>query len=151
MVIDEKNETVRLAHHTVQQFFLSLSNHQSALTLPFHFSLAEADLEAEEICLAYLSFSDFEGQISTLRPENTTQVDTLSLPAAILEKTTSKLGLNFGVSKLFNFANYLRTGQFSWKTPKLININFSKFAKLKVQPPQKMQKKYIFLDYATQN
>ena len=151
VIIDERDNTVRLAHHTVQQFLLNLPDHQSAIAAPFHFRLPEADLEAGEICVAYLSFSDFERQISTLRPQNAMPIITLPLPAAILERTTSKVGLTFGVSRLFNFAHYLRTGQFSEDTEKRMNIDFSRFAKLKVSPPQKMQEKYLFLAYAVEN
>lgn len=151
VVIDEKDDTVRLAHHTVQQFLVNLPNHQSVIAAPFHFRLEEADVEAGEICVAYLSFSDFERQISTLRPGNTMPVITLPLPAAILDRTTSKLGLNYGVSRLFNFAHYLRTGQYSQGTEKTMNMNFSKFAKLRVEPPQKMREKYLFLNYAIEN
>lgn len=148
VVIDEWDDTVRLAHHTVQQFLLDRPKHQSALATPFHFQPREADLEAGEICVAYLSFSDFERQISTLRPDNAIPIVTLPLPAAILERTTSKVGLNFGASRLFNLAYYLWTGRFSQEKEKFINIDFSQFAKLKVQPPQKMQEKYLFLNYA---
>lgn len=151
VILDEKDDTVRLAHHTVQQFLLNLPDHQSALASPFHFRLPEADLEAGKICIAYLSFSDFERQISTLRPQDAMPVIALPLPAAILERTTSKIGLTFGVSRLFNFAHYLRTGQYSQEAEKTINIDFSKYAKLKVEPPQKMQEKYLFLNYAIEN
>lgn len=148
VVIDEKDDTVRLAHHTVQQFLLNLPDHQSAIAIPFHFRLSEANLEAGEICVAYLSFSDFERQISTLHPHNVMPVINLPLPAAILGRTTSKLGLNFAVSRLFNFAHYLRTGE---ATEETASIDFSKFAKLKVPPPEKLQEKYLFLTYAIEN
>lgn len=151
VVVDERDDTIRLAHHTVQQFLLNLPEHQSAIATPFHFQLSEADSEAGEICVAYLSFADFERQISTLRPDNAMPVVTLPLPTAILERTTSKVGLNFGVSRLFKFAHYLRTGQHSEESEKTVDINFSKYAKVKVQPPQKMQEQYLFLSYAIEN
>lgn len=151
VVIDKNDDTVRLAHHTVQQFLLQLPDHQSAIAIPFHFRLSEADLEAGEICVAYLSFSDFERQISTLHPDDAMPIITLPRPAAILERTTSQLGFNSGVSRLFNFACYLRTGQCSQETEKTTSIDFSKFAKLKVPPPQKLQEKYLFLNYAIEN
>ena len=148
VVIDEEDDTVRLAHYTVQQFLLSLPDHQSAMTIPFHFRLQEADLEAGEICVAYLSFRDFERQVSTVKPHYAMPVISLSSPAAILGRTTSKVGLNFAVSRLFSFAHYLRTGHFSKET---ISFDFSKLAKLKVSPSPQLQEKYRFLHYAIEN
>lgn len=151
VMIDEKNDTVRFAHHIVQQFLVQLSNYQSTITAPFHFRFSKADLEAEKICVAYLSFSDFERQIFTLRPGNAMPIIILLLPAAILKRASFIMNLNYELSRLFNFAHFFRTDQFSQKTEKTMNMNLSKFAKLKVEPPEKMQKKYFFLNYAIEN
>lgn len=61
--LNEDDDTVRLAHHTVQQFLLKPPTQDSIPA--FHFQLSQANIEAGEICIRYLSFSDFETQITT--------------------------------------------------------------------------------------
>src|SRR6266536_1465622 len=63
VVYDKGDETVRLAHYTVQQFLISRSLKPGGDILQF--SLNDADRWVGEVCVAYLSFSDFETQLST--------------------------------------------------------------------------------------
>lgn len=59
--LDETDKTVRLAHHSVRKFLLEAPTQDS---IPkFHFELNQANIEAGELCVAYLSFSDFERQL----------------------------------------------------------------------------------------
>jgi hypothetical protein len=61
---DRDDGTVTLVHPTVQQFLWNTPT-TSYWTYPstFHFDRGKADLEIGEICVAYLSFSDFETQL----------------------------------------------------------------------------------------
>jgi hypothetical protein len=61
---DRDDGTVTLVHPTVQQYLWNTPT-TSYWTYPstFHFDPGKADLEIGEICVAYLSFSDFETQL----------------------------------------------------------------------------------------
>jgi Ankyrin repeats (3 copies) len=67
LVFDTDDRTIRLAHYTVQQFLLS----ESARSERFRIRQLEAEIEVGEICVAYLSFSDFETQITKFKPKIT--------------------------------------------------------------------------------
>lgn len=61
IIIDEVTQNVQLAHYTVQQYLLQ---DQSSTRSFFCNTLKEAHIQVGYICLAYLSFSDFEQQIT---------------------------------------------------------------------------------------
>ena len=146
VIFDEDDKTVRLAHHTVQQFLLRPPMKDS---IPeFHFQLSQADVEAGETCVAYLSFSDFETQITTLEPSNLLLASAIPGPAAILDRTTSTLGLRDVTIGIFKFTQYIRTGSTRQQMP---NFDLGKFVKLRKQPQPKLREKYCFLDYAIKN
>ena len=66
IIKDEADETVHFAHHTVRQY---LTGGLTTKVDPFfEISLENADLFAGKICVAYLSFSDFETQITANKP-----------------------------------------------------------------------------------
>jgi hypothetical protein len=65
VVFDTDDRTIRLAHYTVQQFLLS----DSTKSRRFHFRQSEAELEVGEICVAYLSFPEFETQMTRFKPK----------------------------------------------------------------------------------
>lgn len=65
VVIDRENGAVRLAHYTVQQFLLSLPVDMSLAGL--HIDLPTATVQIGEACITYLSFSDFETQVTRRR------------------------------------------------------------------------------------
>jgi hypothetical protein len=58
VVVDEETQLVQLAHHTVQQYLLQ------PYCRPFQFTIRDANVMAGEFCVAYLSFSNFESQIT---------------------------------------------------------------------------------------
>ena len=146
VIFDEDDKTVRLAHHTVQQFLLGPPVKDS---IPeFHFQLPQADVEAGETCVAYLSFSDFETQITVSEPSNLLLVSSMPGPAAILDRTTSTLGLRDVTIGIFKFTQYIRTGSTRQQMP---NFDFGKFVKLRRQPQPNLREKYLFLDYAIKN
>lgn len=60
VVIDEDTENVQLAHYTVEQYLLG---QRRTIPSPFHIAREEANFLVGELCVAYLSFTDFESQI----------------------------------------------------------------------------------------
>lgn len=66
IIKDEDDETVHFAHHTVRQYLTGgLTTKEDSL---FEISVENADILAGQTCVAYLSFSDFETQITTTTP-----------------------------------------------------------------------------------
>ena len=66
IIKDEDDDTVHFAHHTVRQYLTGgLTTNVGPL---FEVSVVNADITAGQICVAYLSFSDFETQITSTRP-----------------------------------------------------------------------------------
>jgi ankyrin repeat protein len=58
VVADEETQVIQLAHHTVQQYLLQQDGS------PFQFTIRDANVMAGEFCVAYLSFADFESQVT---------------------------------------------------------------------------------------
>ncbi|KAF2995372.1 hypothetical protein E8E13_003624 [Curvularia kusanoi] len=61
-LLDEEENTVTFAHHTVKQFFSSM--HWSTDELSPFVSLKSSEETVGHLCLVYLSFSDFETQVA---------------------------------------------------------------------------------------
>jgi hypothetical protein len=64
VISDEEDLQVQFVHHTVKEFLLS--KHYTEETKRFHFQLPQVDHFAGEICVTYLSFSDFERQVAVV-------------------------------------------------------------------------------------
>jgi ankyrin repeat protein len=143
LVVFDDDRTVRLAHHSVQQFLLESPTKDS---LPeFHFQRLKASVEAGEICVTYLSFSDFETQITISRPNNLREAPG---PAAILDSIASPLGIRYVTSSIFKLGRYMRTGRVEQQP---LTFDLAKLAKLKKPPPPSLGEKYHFLNYAIEN
>ena len=65
VIFDKETRAVRLAHYTVQQFLLSPPVDYSLANL--HMDLSTATVQLGEACITYLSFSDFETQLTRRR------------------------------------------------------------------------------------
>ena len=65
LVRDKEDGTVRFAHHTVQQYLLSAPAIGTRFQIP---PRSEAEAFVGEICVTYLSFSDFETQVALRTP-----------------------------------------------------------------------------------
>jgi hypothetical protein len=63
VVCDDEDETVRFAHHTVLQYLCDAQNDHGQFFPATKFDSAAVDDYIGQICLAYLSFADFETQI----------------------------------------------------------------------------------------
>ncbi len=67
--MDKKDKVVQFAHRTVLQLCLSEMVRKSQGLDPFHLRLAEASCYIGELCVASLSFSDFETAMISRWPE----------------------------------------------------------------------------------
>jgi hypothetical protein len=74
VIINEETMTLQLAHYTVEQYLLTRS---APIGSPTRFSLQQAEIAAAEVCLAYLSFTDFEIQISTYVDDTTANMSAI--------------------------------------------------------------------------
>jgi ankyrin repeat protein len=61
VTLDDEDDLIQFAHHTVKQFLLSKP--YSAATAEFHFRAAEIDHAAGEACVTYLNFKNFQRQL----------------------------------------------------------------------------------------
>jgi hypothetical protein len=67
VVYNSSDDTVTFAHHTVQQFLFSpLPRTSELVSKLIHIDPDQFNKELGEICIAYLSFSDFETQLVNL-------------------------------------------------------------------------------------
>ncbi|MCJ1267662.1 hypothetical protein MMC22_007548 [Lobaria immixta] len=144
VAVNKEDETVRLAHHTVQKFLLEPP--QRAVEF-FHIPLPQADREVGEICVAYLSFSDFETQIAVSN-RKILPVGSIPEPMSIGKQVTSQSRLNNVASSMFQVQNCFRS-----RTPLLqpMDFDFSRFAKLRMPPSQTLHEKYRLLGYVVQS
>ena len=67
--VDMEDRTIRFVHHTVLQFLFSTEQ----ISPIFHFSQAQAHCFVGEMCVVYLSFSDFETSLTHRPPERKVQ------------------------------------------------------------------------------
>ena len=67
MTRDMEEGTVHFAHHTVRQYLLSDAANQRKPC--FYYTIEQAELDVGEMCLTYLSFSDFCTQIQVRNPD----------------------------------------------------------------------------------
>jgi hypothetical protein len=72
VVADEETQVIQLAHHTVQQYLLQQDGS------PFQFTIKDANVMAGEFCVAYLSFANFESQITRYAENKNTDILALS-------------------------------------------------------------------------
>lgn len=82
MIVDEDDQSVQLAHYTVQQFLLTSVDDATQLSFRFQFDREEAERYIGETCVIYLSFNDFETQIT--RYKNRTKAHMEVIERALL-------------------------------------------------------------------
>lgn len=145
VVIDDEDKTVRLVHHTVQQFLLEPLQRQ-ALEF-FQICPRRGDIELGEICVAYLSFSDFETQIA-ISNHQSLPLSRLPEPRKVLEHVSSQPGSSNLSSSIFQVISRVRYDK-QWSKP--TDFDLSKFLKLKTAPSRTLQERYLLLDYVIQN
>ncbi|KAL9610656.1 MAG: hypothetical protein Q9167_004665 [Letrouitia subvulpina] len=144
IVLNEEDDTVRLAHHTFRQLLLEQPQHLAIEN--FHIPLPEADIEVGEICVAYLSFSDFESQV-TISNRQALPMSRMLEPMTIMEQVMFPSRLNNVATLILQVRNYLRPHS---SLPQSLDFDLSRFAKLRISPSHELQHKYALLHYVIQ-
>ncbi|KAH8154666.1 uncharacterized protein LAJ45_01195 [Morchella importuna] len=138
IIYDSQEHTIRFAHYSVQQF---LSAPDSLNTIPeFHFSQAEADIEAGRICMTYLNFSAFQVAVATYNNLSKEETRLLQLPPTQW------------VPQIANFSGNHPT---LWNLFKGISgsgtdaptINFNEYLRYVEKPSKNLMDGYKLLDY----
>ncbi|KAI9881273.1 MAG: hypothetical protein M1830_005559 [Pleopsidium flavum] len=140
IILDEEEQVVQFAHHTVQQFFLSSSSTASNI---FHFQFSEVNHEAGEVCVTYLNFNDFKKQLVRF-PGTRPSLE----PKAILKASLSA-GLNKNISRswsrLGRLWGYKTIGNHNLLRQLQDGAGFKDLGSLR-----KLQTHYPFLAYASE-
>ncbi|RDW62396.1 hypothetical protein BP6252_11829 [Coleophoma cylindrospora] len=138
-MVDEETGVVQLAHYTVQQYLL---DPKRALRSGFALNLEDGDCNIGRICVAYLSFSDFETQI-------TRHIDTITPGFAAMERAMASQSLmpNYNPgSKVVKAVKHLRG-----RKPKPLNIEFTRYIPKSNPPTVDLIQKYCLLSYVANN
>ncbi|ERF71485.1 hypothetical protein EPUS_00474 [Endocarpon pusillum Z07020] len=142
IVVDEEDEVVQFAHHTVQQYLLEKPLEKRLSE--FHFQLQDADLEVGESCVTYLNFNDFKTKLIR-RPKFQAPIT----PSAILETALGYRAESTVATSLFQSV-VSRRRQKTTKVDvaqKLACYGEGNNENL----PGKLQLEHPFLDYASEN
>lgn len=138
MIIDEDDQSVQLAHYTVQQFLLSSPDDDvSPLSFRFQFDREEAEQYVGETCVIYLSFNNFETQIT--RYKNQTKAHMEVIERALLGSESIVQG-GLIESTVVLLSKFLRP-QFRYKPS---SINFAQYIP---QASRGLRSKYGLLGY----
>ncbi|KAB8291562.1 hypothetical protein EYC80_006363 [Monilinia laxa] len=143
VVIDEDTEEVQLAHYTVEQYLLHTQN--SALSY-FHTTRENSNCELGKVCIAYLSFTDFETQITMYR-------DWVTPNMMVIEKamTTHSLTLHaHHGSSIPSKATKAILSMRKQHEHTNLNINYSRIIP-KFQSASETREKYRILSYVKDN
>ena len=134
-VYHERDSTVRLAHHTVEKFLVQHKRDRP-----------QTDARIGEICLTYLSFSDFETQVTSIK----NQQDLIG-PQSARRSSLSLLLQSLGISNVvYDFI--IRS--FNWNSESsLPDVNYRELTRRyrKNPLPDSLAQKYQLLDYVTGN
>jgi hypothetical protein len=142
IVIDENENSVQIAHYTVEQHLLNEDECKPPL---LHFTRAQANIEVGKVCVSYLSFPDFELQLTQY--ENTTTSNLAALEDAV--RTQSMLPPNSQTAKIVKTLKWFR-GSPETST----NIQFDRYVAggLKWRKPAvSLKSKYHLLSYVAEN
>lgn len=144
IVLDDDDQTVSFAHHTVQQFLHSKPKNDQMKD--FHFQPVEADSLAGQVCVTYLSFTDFETQITTVTPERRVEPSELLGPDII-----GGMPKILGIGKyLFSIPYRLLGGNYEDQS---LDMDVIKLLKPQPKKPlaSTMTEKYRLLNYVVRN
>ena len=144
LIVVDEDDSIRFAHHTVLQFILTKSNQVD--TGSHHcFDIRIANNLVAGTCIAYLSFSDFETQL-TLRPREKKPRDAGILNNGAMAQVSETLGLGALGSALFNIPYLLRGGSPNAKGSEINHAFFKKPPKREALAPA-LAEKYRLLTY----
>ena len=146
ILLDEIDDTVRFAHHTVQQFLFG-EPIKSSLG-DFHFLRNDAELYTGLICMTYLLFSDFESQVMLRKTPKMMLFDALPSPAMVLERTTHEIGLrNSILQRVFVLGKLHRTVAMG---KRMTDFDIVKHTVIRLPAPS-LREKYVLLDYGVEH
>ncbi len=141
VTIDEEDNSVRFAHHSVRDYLCS--DCSDPYTQRFHFKIPEVNQHVGEVCVSYLDFTDFKRELTKapkpIAAPNPKQIAAASLSSAP-DPSISRLG-----SKLNKL--WIR------KQESRVNVSALRFATMmhRAGEIQELERKYIFLNYASQH
>lgn len=135
VVFHERDNTVRLAHHTVGQFLDEKKSHHS-----------KTDVRIGKICLTYLGFSDFETQVISVK-KNQDHFGAQPSRQAGFPLVPQVLGLGNGVYD-FRLGLYNRNNRRS-----IPDVNYDELMRRygKRPLPESLTRKYCLLNYVIEN
>jgi hypothetical protein len=142
IVIDDNENSVQIAHYTVEQHLLKEDGCKPPL---LHFTRAQANIEVGKVCVGYLSFSDFELQLTQY--EDTTTSNLAALEDVV--RTQSMLPPNSQTAKLVKTLKWFR-GSPETST----NIQFDRYVAgglKRRKPAVSLKSKYRLLSYVAEN
>jgi hypothetical protein len=140
ILIDEETQNVQLAHYTVQQYLLHRSAAKSNV---FHIIRKKADLEIGELCVAYLSFTDFETQVTKFS-------DTITPGLTALEEVVGTRPL-IPSTVMINLMKVLARLRGAQHTPTNIQYNRQINIHNGSTPPMPLSAKFSLLPYIVEN
>jgi hypothetical protein len=142
IVIDDDENSVQIAHYTVEQHLLKEDGCKPPL---LHFTRAQANIEVGKVCVRYLSFSDFELQLTQY--DDTTTSNLAALEDVV--RTQSMLPPNSQTAKLVKTLKWFR-GSPETST----NIQFDRYVTSGLKwrkPAVSLKSKYCLLSYVAEN
>ena len=141
--VDPEDRTIRFVHHTVLQFLFSTEE----ISPIFHFSQAQAHCFVGEMCVVYLSFSDFETSLTQRPPERKVQ-DAAIFQAGAMSTIPRVLGIG---RSLFHVAYRLYGGKQATAGPPIDHdrlLNSAHKPMKSIEPVSSMlARKYRLLHY----
>ena len=141
--LDVEDKTIRFVHHTVLQFLFTTEE----ISPIFHFSQAQAHSFVGEMCVVYLSFSDFETSLTHPPPQRKVRDAAVLQPRAM---STIPTILGFGRS-LFRAAYWYYGGKQGTTGPTIDQDKLFSTQHKSVKPIEPVSsvlaRKYRLLDY----
>jgi hypothetical protein len=141
VLIDEETQNVQLAHYTVQQYLL---DHRRMTSSFFKTTREAANFDAGKLCVAYLSFTDFESQLvkhhDDVRP-NFAVLENVVATQTLLPPNSTGASLAKVIMRLRDFRHSPTDIDF----PHHINVH------KKRAPTAKLRTKFSFLSYVAEN
>ena len=139
VTVDEEHLTVQYAHHSVRQHFLT-QDYTRAQDI-YHTSAEEANDRLGQVCVTYLSFSDFEMQLAQSRQ---LRLNAASIPHEIIQRALPSR------SKTSSIA--LKLLRKSRKAPAIDISGRVEISAIRNELPRSPEySRHHFLDYAQQN
>ena len=143
LVLDEEEHLVQFAHQTVKEYLLTVSFDPPLDR--FHFSLADADHTAGEVCCTYLNFCDFERQLVRI-PNAHVDLD----PKAVIENSLSINNSSIIAKSWLKLERIWRSRQATETSMVWRHLHFLSLGDT-TPSLTKLQTQYSFLAYASEH